>query len=235
MNGDLSFGDALAQIFSFMGELAFKFIPGTLATLIGTNTTGTGPIPSGLSPITEPVTASSIVDFLERTSSPEQFASFTHNWSVFVAVSMLLSLLLSTGMIYCFIRIRQVRHQERLKFQAAEHTVVAHDLPRTQLRWNRIIDQASSSSEQNWRLSILEADIMLNELLDMEGYKGETMADKMKQVDRAVFNTIDQAWEAHKIRNQIAHEGANYHLDEREVRRVIALYGRVFREFKLIQ
>src|SRR3989338_4732588 len=109
------------------------------------------------------------------------------------------------------------------------------DVDKTRLRWDRVVEQASADSEHGWRLAILEADIMLNELLDLEGYRGETMADKMKQVDRARFNTIDYAWEAHKIRNQVAHEGAAFPLSAREVRRVIGLYESVFREFDLLK
>ena len=76
---------------------------------------------------------------------------------------------------------------------------------------------------------------MLNELLDLKGYKGNTMADKLKQVERADFNSIDDAWEAHKIRNTIAHEGASFQINNREVRRIIGLYEKVFREFKIIE
>lgn len=235
MGGDISLGAALSKIFWFMGELAFKFVPGTVASLTGTDGSGTGPIPTGLSPIMEPVTIGSVASFLEKTSTPDQFSAFANGWSVFVAYSMGISLLLGTGIIYCIIRIRQIRHQERLGFAAAERPVAAQDIPRTQLRWSRIQGQASSDSEQNWRLAILESDIMLNELLDLRGYRGATMADKMKQVDRAGFNTIDNAWEAHKIRNLIAHEGAAYQLNAREVRRIIGLYESVFREFKIIE
>src|SRR3989344_6323736 len=59
MNGDLSFGDAFAQIFWYVGEIAFKFVPGTVATLAGTSSGGS-PIPTGVTPITEPVTTASI-------------------------------------------------------------------------------------------------------------------------------------------------------------------------------
>ncbi len=61
------------------------------------------------------------------------------------------------------------------------------------------------------------------------------MADKMRGVDRANFNTIDLAWEAHRIRNKIAHEGDAHHMSAREVRRVIALFERVLKEFHYIQ
>jgi len=235
MGGDISLGDALGQIFWFMGELAFKFVPGTVASIIGTDPSGTGPIPAGLSPITEPVTMVSMVSFLEKTSSPDQYRAFSEGWSTYVTFTMGLSFVLSTGIIYCIIRIRQIRHVEHLRFEAAERTVAAQDVPKTHLRWERIHEQANSDSEHSWRLAILEADIMLNELLDLQGYRGETMADKMKQVDRAKFNTIDYAWEAHKIRNQIAHEGAAFPLNARDVRRIIGLYESVFREFDLLK
>jgi len=119
-------------------------------------------------------------------------------------------------------------------FQASQQPIVAQDIPKTQLRWSRILEQVRSGNEHNWRLAILEADIMLNELLDVQGYKGETMAEKMKQVDRADFNSIDAAWEAHNLRNRIAHEGETRALSAREVRRVISLYEKIFREFHYI-
>ena len=129
----------------------------------------------------------------------------------------------------------QIRHRERLAFSAAQRTVEARDTPKTHLRWRRILDQMSAGTPESWRLAILEADIMLNELLDLRGYKGDTMADKLKQVERADFNSIDDAWEAHNVRNTIAHEGASYQINNREARRIISLYEKIFREFKIIE
>ena len=76
---------------------------------------------------------------------------------------------------------------------------------------------------------------MLNELLDVMGYKGETMADKMRTIDRASFNSIDLAWEAHKIRNKIAHDGSAHQLTLREARRVVTLYEKVLKDARYIE
>lgn len=235
MDGGITLGGALAQIFWYVGEIAFKLVPGTVASLTGTDMSGTGPIPAGLTPIQDPVTTNSIIYFLEQTSSPDRYNSLVSGWGQFVSISMVISLMFAGVIIYCFVRIRQVRHMEHVKFDAAAHPVAKQDIPRIQLRWNRITEQANSDNEQNWRLAILEADIMLNELLDLKGYRGDTMADKMKQIQRADFNTVDDAWEAHKVRNQIAHQGSAHQLNDRETRRVIGLYERVFKEAKVIQ
>ena len=235
MDGGISFGDALAKIFWYLGEISFKLVPGTVASVVGTDASGIGPIPAGLTPITEPVTTTSIVSFLERSAEPERYQSLVDFWNTFVPITMTASLIFTGFIIYCFIRLRQIRHLEHLKFKAAQNPVLAKDIPRTQLRWNRVQEQAHSDNEQNWRLAILEADIMLNELLDIKGYKGDTMADKMKQIERADFNTVDSAWEAHRVRNRIAHEGSAHLLNSREVDRIMRLYERVLKEFKLIQ
>jgi len=101
-------------------------------------------------------------------------------------------------------------------------------------KWERVLKHMESHNESDWKLAILESDIMLDELLDKSGYHGVTMSDKLKQVDKSDFNTIDLAWEAHKIRNMVAHEGSEFAINSREAQRVIKLYEQVFKEFKYI-
>ncbi len=221
----------------WLSDVVFKWVPGTVMDVVGTGVPAPAGEPSPITstPIVEPVSAPQVVEYLQTASAPEAYQRLYQNWSTFVAISLLFSLCLGALAVYCSIRVFQIRQLERRKFAAAQRTVAAHDVPKTQLRWNRILEQAKGESEQAWRLAILEADIMLNELLDTLGYRGDTMADKMRGVDRAAFNTIDLAWEAHKIRNRIAHEGAAHHLSARETRRVIALYERALKEFRYIE
>jgi hypothetical protein len=155
-------------------------------------------------------------------------------WGVLYPISIVVTLLFAAGVVYCAMRILQIRRAEWAQFRKIAHTVEHEDVPATQLRWRRIMEHAQSVDEHKWRLAILECDIMLNELLDMQGYKGETIAEKMKQVSRTNFNSIDDAWEAHKVRNKVAHEGVGFVIDEREKNRVINLYQRVFKEFGFI-
>ena len=156
-------------------------------------------------------------------------------WGPFFTVALFFSLMVLTGVLYCAIRVLQIRREERLALVKVVHPIAAYDVSRTQIKWNHIMEEMQSDDERKWRLAILEADILLNELLDVLGYKGETMAEKMKQVDVSEFNTIDFAWEAHKIRNRVAHEGMDHPLTDREARRVIRMYERVFREFRYIE
>jgi cell division protein FtsL len=220
--------------FQFFAQVAFQWVPATLSTLKNTGTPAGVVYPQPpLGP--NPVTAPQMADYLQGVSTPGTYDFLSREWGIFVALSLFISLLLLTLIVYCVIRILQIRHHEHLRFAAAQQTVTAHDVPRSQLRWQRIVEEASSEDEQKIRLAILEADIMLNELLDTLGYKGETMADKMRQVDRANFNSIDLAWEAHRARNAIAHQGSAAAMSLRDARHIISLYEKIFREFRFIE
>jgi hypothetical protein len=101
-------------------------------------------------------------------------------------------------------------------------------------RWERIIELINSANSSDWRLAIIEADVMLEDLLNSMGYHGESIGEMLKAVEVSDFLTLDAAWEAHKVRNKIAHSGSEFALNEREAKRVIALFESVFREFKII-
>lgn len=101
-------------------------------------------------------------------------------------------------------------------------------------KWNKVRQHIDSENPSDWKLAILEADIILDEMLDKMGYRGETIGEKLKMVEQSDFTTINSAWEAHKIRNSIAHEGSDFLINKREADRVIALFKEVFEEFKFI-
>ncbi len=104
----------------------------------------------------------------------------------------------------------------------------------TASKWAQIVEKSESTDENNWRIAIIEADIILDSLLEKLNLPGQTIGEKLKAVEPSDFLTLDNAWEAHKARNLIAHEGANFLLNQREVRRIISLYESVFKEFHLI-
>lgn len=104
----------------------------------------------------------------------------------------------------------------------------------TNPRWVQIEKNMQSHNLSEWRVAILEADILLFDMLSQMGYDGTSIGEILKKVDKANFVTLDDAWKAHRIRNIIAHEGANYELSRDEAERTIRLYKRVFDEFYFV-
>lgn len=169
-------------------------------------------------------------------------------------ISIVLSLLFLTGAIYATIRTRAIVREAEEKAHAHAHAGASHEAsgahgeagvvghsatvhstsPTTNKRWEKIVEHTNSTNSSDWRLAILECDIILDEMLTKMSYRGETLSDKLKAVERSDFLTIDKAWEAHRVRNTIAHEGSNFQINDREARRVISLYEEVFKEFHYI-
>ncbi len=101
-------------------------------------------------------------------------------------------------------------------------------------KWKLVETHINSDDQDKWKFAIIEADIILNELLDSLNFPGESIGEKLKAVEQSDFKHIEEAWEAHKIRNAIAHEGSDFLMNQREAQRVIGLYEKVFREFEII-
>jgi hypothetical protein len=101
-------------------------------------------------------------------------------------------------------------------------------------RWENIQSLTNSYNSNDWKQAIIEADTILDEMLQKMGYKGDSIGERLKQIEQSDFTTLNQAWEAHKIRNRIAHSGSNFIMSKDEAERVIGLYKEVFSEFYYI-
>lgn len=100
-------------------------------------------------------------------------------------------------------------------------------------RWEKVVEYLESDNQSDWKQAIIEADNLLDEMVAAMPYPGENLGERLKSVEPSDFLTLEDAWEAHKVRNQIAHQ-SDFTFTRREVRRVIELYERVFREFNFI-
>ncbi len=149
----------------------------------------------------------------------------------YIVLANILSLFFLAGIVYCAVRVRQIADEwyKRLHPEAPE----LEEKPKNE-KWERVVAHASSANPSDWRLAILESDIILSDLLDHLNYIGDTISEKLKKVNPGDMLTLNNAWEAHKIRNAIAHEGSDFMLTQRESQRVIGLYETVFREFDYI-
>lgn len=85
-----------------------------------------------------------------------------------------------------------------------------------------------------WKVGIIELDGILRDVLKDKGYPGESVADQLRGGEVRPFASLENAWEAHKVRNRIAHDGMAFTMDKREARRVYGLYKTVFEEFKIL-
>jgi len=153
-----------------------------------------------------------------------------------VIIAAPVSLLLIIGTVYATQRTKYIRTKENELYApkvvpAYAEVPEAKGDPALTERWKNVMRHTESDNQNDWRQAIIEADIILGEILDKMGYRGESIGEKLKRVEKADFTTLDFAWEAHKVRNVIAHEGSNFVLSQHEAKRIIGMYRKVFEEF----
>ena len=145
---------------------------------------------------------------------------------------------LITGILYLLVLLYELQNPATTKKAAAEEvgaTAAGFDgAPVKNETWEHIRTRILSDNTSEWRIAIIEADIYLDKSLDLQGFYGDTLGDKLKKITDTQLPSIQLAWEGHKIRNLIAHEGAGYVLTQPEARRALSYYEIVFRDLGLI-
>lgn len=132
---------------------------------------------------------------------------------------------------YAMVKIYDLRKREE---EQLGELVISPETIGPNARWEHIESLMASQEPSDWRQAIIEADIILDEMLARQGHDGEGVGEKLKQIEPSDFDTLQDAWEAHKVRNQIAHQGSTFDLSETLARRTVARYELVFREFGFI-
>lgn len=151
-----------------------------------------------------------------------------------LGISIIISVLLVIGIITAIEGTRHIRKKEAALYDLKVETAYDENVkgnPTLTKKWQSVMSHVDSPNASDWRQAIIEADIILGEILTKMSYHGEGIGEQLKQANKADFKTLDQAWEAHKIRNQIAHEGSDFAMSQHEAKRVVNLYKQVFEEF----
>jgi len=153
-------------------------------------------------------------------------------WLWIIAIGYILSVIGLFVIVYVMVKLFELRRREEIYYSTLIEPIGATG--GVNKRWQHIESLAEGASASEWREAIIEADIMLDDALAQHGYVGDGVGEKLRAVEPSEFNTLQDAWEAHKVRNQIAHEGSAFNLSEALAQRTIARYAAVFRELKVI-
>ena len=159
-----------------------------------------------------------------------------------IGLSIPVSIMLFIGIVISVERLKKIRNKEHELYNAHVEDayvapasgVTAHTNQDNIVRWRKILAMVDSTNQNDWRQAIIEADIILDEIVTAANYAGVDLGSKLRGANPADFKTIKLASEAHFIRNRIAHDGAAYPVSQHEAKRVINNYRQVFEEFYFI-
>lgn len=166
------------------------------------------------------------------------FLTNPNTWIVLGFISSLISVFLIAIIIFCLVRMREIQDHEHEEIAHEIHTAAARRQAATQNinpRWHYILTLIESPNESDWRVGIIEADSMLEETLKDKGYAGDTLGQILENMQKGGgLSSIQYAWDAHLIRNKIAHSGSEFSLSQIEARRASKMFQNVFEELRVI-
>src|SRR6187551_2446178 len=81
----------------------------------------------------------------------------------------IVSIILITVIIYSQMRLREIEAEQHKKLK---EVIEVDPTPHKNERWDKVIMHGNSPNSSDWRTAIIEADSMLDELLDKMGYAG---------------------------------------------------------------
>ena len=101
-------------------------------------------------------------------------------------------------------------------------------------KWKDIKNKINSDNIEDWKEAIIIADSILDDIFSRMGYKMDGLGEKLKNIEPSDFASLQEVWDAYKVRSRIAREGAHFEISHEEARDTLAKYEKGLKELKYI-
>lgn len=106
--------------------------------------------------------------------------------------------------------------------------------PKMRQQWRKIMKRLDAGSEAEYKLAIIEADTLLDEMLRRMRLAGETVDERLQMITPLMISNVEELKEAHQTRNSIVYD-PDYRLSLQETRRVLLVYQKTFESLDLFR
>lgn len=101
-------------------------------------------------------------------------------------------------------------------------------------KWDKIKGKMEVSNESAWKVAIIEADNLIDDLIKRMGYKGENMGERLAGINPGQIENIEELKKAHETRNRLIHE-EDFKLDKETAEKVLGYYENFLRYFEALE
>ena len=171
-----------------------------------------------------------MIDFIEQITSAAIQKSFWFLLSKFITI--LFSILSGGFLIYAYRKTSWMRVSALASLKEFSN-MKSFEESESERKWQNIKQRLEKDWASESKLAIIEADKLLDGMLKRMGYGGESMGDRLKQVDKDTLPNLDDVWTAHKTRNDIVHD-PDYQFSSRSARIAIDTYEKAFEHLRNI-
>jgi hypothetical protein len=123
-----------------------------------------------------------------------------------------------------------------LRAERFRHIILQSNISKKEAQesWHKIEEHFYRGGESDLKVAILEADKLLNDALREAGIAGVQLGDRLKKATAEQVPNLNELWQAHKLRNQIAHE-PNFKLKRDLAERALGIYETALKNLGIFQ
>lgn len=99
--------------------------------------------------------------------------------------------------------------------------------------WKKIVKKMDTGIESEYKLAIIEADTLLDDMLKFMGYTEETTEKKVEKLTSIDISNINELREVRKVRNFVIQD-PDYKLTEDKAREVLKVYEDSFKSLGFV-
>jgi hypothetical protein len=120
----------------------------------------------------------------------------------------LISVIISAGLLAGIIMIIIKTGWFTARVDRIQDVVLAKNISKKQTKdsWKKVQAHFFAGDDNDLKVAIIDADQLLEAALKNAGVRGVNLGDRLKNLKKDQIPNLDDIWNAHKLRNQIAHE-----------------------------
>lgn len=170
----------------------------------------------------------STIQKLEATYAPET-ASAAHRAALAyvgnLATLEAISVLLTAAFVVGIVVIVRKTGWLRIRLERIDDVVFKADHAKrfVERSWSEVERHFFAGDDSDLKIAIIKADTLLDEALREAGVRGADIGDRLRQLTPSELPNLEHVWEAHKLRNRIAHE-ATFALKRDLAERALTVY-----------
>ena len=106
-------------------------------------------------------------------------------------------------------------------------------LRKIEKEWQKIKGRLEAEMESEWKLAIIEADKIMDDILNRMGFGGASLGERLTKLTAVSLPNIEEVKKAHKIRNNIIHD-PTYRLSLEEAKRIMTIYEKALSDLQAL-
>lgn len=100
--------------------------------------------------------------------------------------------------------------------------------------WKKIVEDSEIAPPHSYTTAIVNADILIDELLQEAGFGGKDMGERLGKLNGLGFKTLNDVWRAHRLRNKIVHT-SDFEASKTAKDEALHVYEAFLKEIKLLE